>query len=65
MEKETIVKYNLAQKKMKENKIFVSDYVRRCGYKCIVCGDEVSPAVVKFFEDDVTMIKCYKCQNVT
>lgn len=38
-------------------------YSRMTGYKCVDCGREVSPAVVKFFNHEVNRLKCYSCQN--
>jgi len=39
------------------------NYANSCGYKCIECGSEVSPAVMKFFDYDFLRIKCYNCQT--
>ena len=60
----THIEYNKKLKKSKDEKLFVSDYVKNCGFKCCICGEEVSPAIVKFFDDDITVLKCYKCQSV-
>jgi len=32
-------------------------------FVCVACGAIVSPAVLRFFEYDVTKILCYKCQE--
>ncbi len=38
------------------------NYDNSCGYKC-QCGNELSPATMKFFNYDFDRAKCYKCQE--
>ena len=40
-----------------------SDFEVHLGYVCVSDGQEVSPAVAKFFHDDVAGIQCYDCQQ--
>ena len=47
----------------KETGRFEWNYANSCGYKCIVCGREVSPATIKYFNYDIWEVKCYECQK--
>ena len=36
----TPTEYNKKLKKSKDEKLFVSDYVKNCGFKCCICGEQ-------------------------
>jgi hypothetical protein len=40
-----------------------SDFEVHLGYVCVSDGQEVSPAVAKFFKADVAQIQCWDCQQ--
>ena len=61
--RENIITSNLEKKKKDGGDELGWGYNRCVGYRCIRDGREVSPAIVKFFNYDVTKLLCYKCQE--
>lgn len=62
------INFNALHRKEKENSIG-DGFIKALGYKCIMCSQEVSPAVVRFFskwneKDWHTELLCYECQKL-
>jgi len=55
--------YNIEFKCKRDPETFGWSFERCAGYKCINCGKEVSPGVVKFFDYQIEKVLCYKCQS--
>ena len=58
------IEYNKKLFKEKEDGMVGDSFVKRCGYKCIKCGEEVSPKTVEFFNDNIVKVLCYTCQGI-
>jgi len=59
------IKHNL---KHYEDKSFIRNtYEGKCGYRCVKCGEEISPATVNFYQDKYSNwqseLLCYDCQG--
>jgi hypothetical protein len=55
------IKYNLEKKSKKLAGNW--PYYECCGYKCVVCGNDISPATIAYFNYDITRVRCYSCQE--
>jgi len=52
---------NLELVKVRQPEIFGWHFINSIGYRCVLCGREVSPGAVIFFDYDVTILKCRAC----
>lgn len=62
---QNVIQFNL-DLKAKKNVIDEHNfsYNESIGYSCIICGaEDLSPAIVRFYDFDVTRLKCFSCQD--